>query len=815
MTYNSPSFLPLPKEVMKRIATEKDPFIYGNKDKLWREQGYWPAWWVSYPDVPAKPFVSAYRLRFFLEQVETLRLHVTADERYVLFLDGERVGRGPEKGDAFNWFFETYEVTLEPGEHTLVAQVWALGDCAPLSQMSVQHGFLLAAEAPFTETLSTGQAGWEAKLLNGYSFTKHRAAHLREFMPNIDGRAFPWGFEAGGGEDWKPVERLLPGLGRHIDWSFYKTHWLKPAPLPPMLEQPLKRGKVRYVGEVPGEEVSAESVTHETPAWQVDRGRHLTDELATWQAFWRGETTVTVPAQGSRRIIIDLEDYYCAYPSLTASGGRGARVRLHWSEALHTTDDLHDFRKGHRDEVDGKYFVGIGNSFVLDGGDSRNYTTLWWQAGRYLELTVASAEEAVTLERLELQETRYPFEAEGHFSASDKRYDTLVPILIRGVQASAHETYEDSPYYEQIMYAADTRIESLCTYMMTSDARLPRKALRMFDSSRLPVGLTQARYPCRASQIIPAFALWWVGLVSDYAHWRDDTAYVRRLMPGVRANIDAFTRYFDDNGLIRQVEGWNTLDWVPEWKAGMPPDPFWEPNGPTNWQYVYILDLVAKLEARLGEETLANYHSARAAEHAQRALAFWNDEQGLLADDLEKQHYSEHTQCFALLSGHLNQEQQERVTKGLLEEKGLARTTIYFSHYLLETFRLLGNAEAMQGRLEEWFELLELGFKTPREKPEPSRSDCHGWSAHPLYHFYASILGIRPASLGFQTVDIRPQLGTLTQVSGTLPHPKGFVELSVQRNGKQVSGSVTLPLGVSGRLYVNNVEVEVEGTVQF
>ena len=799
---------------MKRITIERDPFIYANKDKLWREQGYWPAWWVTHPDAPVKPFVAAYRLRFSLEQAETLRLHVSADERYVLFLDGQRVGRGPEKGDQFNWFFETYEATLEPGDHMLVAQVWSLGDIAPLSQMSVQHGFLLAADAPLTDKLSTGRAGWDAKLLGGYSFTKHRAAHLRESMPNVDGRDFPWDFERGEGEDWTPATRLLPGLGRHIGWQFYKAHWLKPAALPPMLEQPLKSGKVRYVGEVPGEEVSPDSVTPETQAWQVDLD-HPIDEAETWQAFWRGETTVTVPAWGSRRVIIDLEGYYCAYPFLRVSGGRGARVRLHWSEALRTSDKPSDFHKGHRDEIDGKYFVGIGNSFWLDGGDARGYTTLWWQSGRYLELTVATAEEAVTLERLELQETRYPLEAEGRFSASDQCYDALVPILTRGIQASAHETYEDSPHFEQIMYTADTRIEALCTYMMTPDARLPRKALQMFDSSRLPTGLTQARYPCRESQIIPAFALWWVGLVSDYAHWRDDEAFVRSLMPGVRANVGAFTRYFDDDGLIRQVEGWNTLDWVPEWDAGMPPDPFWEPNGPMNWQYVYTLDLVAKLEAQLGEETLSAYHSALATEHAQRSLAFWDDARGLLADDLAKKEYSEHTQCFALLSGRLGQEQRERVTEGLLEDKNLARATIYFSHYLLETYRLLGNAEAVQARLEEWFGLLELGFKTPREKPEPSRSDCHGWSAHPLYHFYASILGVRPGGMGFKKVEIWPQLGGLEHASGTLPHPKGTIELSVRRVDGRLSGSVTLPEGVTGRLHANGAQIDLRGTVQF
>ena len=47
-----------------------------------------------------------------------------------------------------------------------------------------------------------------------------------------------------------------------------------------------------------------------------------------------------------------------------------------------------------------------------------------------------------------------------------------------------------------------------------------RKAIEMFDQSRMANGLTQSRYPSRVRQIIPPFSLWWVGMVYDYALWR-------------------------------------------------------------------------------------------------------------------------------------------------------------------------------------------------------------------------------------------------------------------------------------------------------
>jgi len=76
-------------------------------------------------------------------------IHVSADERYELFLDGERVGRGPERGDPSHWYYETYQLDLKAGAHVLAARVWSLGPQAPLAQMSVRPGFLLCTEDPW------------------------------------------------------------------------------------------------------------------------------------------------------------------------------------------------------------------------------------------------------------------------------------------------------------------------------------------------------------------------------------------------------------------------------------------------------------------------------------------------------------------------------------------------------------------------------------------------------------------------------------------------------------------------------------------
>jgi hypothetical protein len=77
----------------------------------------WAARWIGPPaaggtDAPA---VWVFRNRFDLPTAQTIRLHVSADQRYVLSLDGRRIGRGPERGDLRHWMYESYALDLAAG----------------------------------------------------------------------------------------------------------------------------------------------------------------------------------------------------------------------------------------------------------------------------------------------------------------------------------------------------------------------------------------------------------------------------------------------------------------------------------------------------------------------------------------------------------------------------------------------------------------------------------------------------------------------------------------------------------------------------
>jgi len=788
-----------------RVLIKSPPFTRFGENQSWHLQGLWPCRWISGKDMGNAPFVAAYRKCISLNYAKTIRVHVSADERYALFLDSRRIGRGSEYGSVDNWYYETYDIFLDKGQHTFVAMVWSLGDIAPHAQMSLRHGFIFAPEDSFSDLLGTGISDWEYKKVEGIEFVELQPGCGTRFWGTganvtIHADKFPWGFESGKGEGWKPVEILHAGTNGYYRNGSLPSHLMRPAVLPPMIEKDIKTGIVRFVSAATCDDVS------QIPVLDND---NLVSEMPCWDIIGK-ERAITVPPHSCRRIIYDMENYYCAYPSLGAGGGAGSRINLQWAESLFNEPQA--LAKGNRDQIEGKYFHGVGDTFLPDGGEERTFETLWWQAGRYLQLYVQTAETPLTIERINLCETRYPLEIESSFTSDDSRLSDTIPIAFRGLQMCAHEIYLDCPYYEQLMYSGDTRLQMLATLTTTHDEHLPRKAIETFDVSRLPSGLTRSQYPGRCMQIIAPFSLAWIGMVYDFALWRGDWEFIRQRMPGVRNVLEAFMTFKNRDGLIECPPGWNFVDWVPMWNDGVPAGAESGASGIINWYIVYALNLVARMEEWMNEPELKARWNRLADEIArQTTAAFWDSKRGLFADDTDKLHFSEHAQCLAILSGRLYAQKHDRIRHSLLSDKNLARTTISFTHYLFEAYRELNLIDAFFERMGLWFDLKSQGFKTTPEQPEPTRSDCHGWGSHPIYHYFATILGIRPDSMGFKTVDVRPQFGSLKHINGKLVHPAGWIEADFTIEKNRLSGSVLLPKDINGVLRYNNQSITLYG----
>ena len=815
-----------PDTTVKRVTAASDldcdfsKFAWGNPS--------WRAKWIRAAGAAAaQPGVWAFRRRFRLDEAADVTLQVTADQRYDLWVDGAWAGFGSERGLHNSWFYETYEAHLGPGEHVVVARVWWTGRSGKLQHAghatSDRPGFLLHAAKPFDELLDTAPETWEALPLAGYSFYDPCAQLQGAYIAvgartRLDGRAHAWGFERGEGEGWAPaVANGLPTRFRAAPSDVDDWHNLTPGTLPEMRQTYPKRGIIRFAAAVPpdkaGEPGGALADFGKEPVRETDCDAAL---AAAWRGPLEGGDPVVVPARSAQRVIVDLEEYVCAFPRLVVRGGRGADVSIRWAEAL--LKGTTGTEKGPRGEINGKYFQGLADAFVAPGGEEpRSFEPLWFEAGRFVEIVVRTADEPLEVRSLSLRETGYPIDWAYRFEASDARWGGALRIMERTLQMCSHESYFDCPYYEQLMYGGDSRLEMLATYATTRDDRLPRKAMTVLDRTRSEAGLTQSRQSADEPQIIPPYALHFVQMVADYMLWRGDRAFVRKRLAGVRAVLNAWCDRIGDDDLARNPRGWNFVDWNYSWWGGMAPNGDVGCASPVNNLHLaWALRMAAGVEDWAGDPEFAAWDRCQ-ADRIGRAVAavYWDDKRNLFAEDAAHTKFIEHTQCMAAMGGFVPEGREAAFGEALATAE-LDRTTVYYRSYLIDAFRALRRPLDLYRCFDLWFTLEPLGMKTVLEQPEPTRSDCHAWGSHPMYHALASVAGIRPAAPGFAAVRIEPQPGPLTAIRCAVPHPSGGevrLDLALGADGAW-HGEASAPPGVPATLVLGGAERAFEGSLR-
>lgn len=90
------------------------------------EKSQW-IWTPGFDDAAAKGQFVLFRRAFDLDQKPTseVTLHVSADTRYRLYLNGESIGFGPAKSYLSRWYYDTFDITahLKQGPNVLSARV--------------------------------------------------------------------------------------------------------------------------------------------------------------------------------------------------------------------------------------------------------------------------------------------------------------------------------------------------------------------------------------------------------------------------------------------------------------------------------------------------------------------------------------------------------------------------------------------------------------------------------------------------------------------------------------------------------------------
>ncbi len=762
---------------------------------------HWKAQWISHPSASLVDYgVFHFRKSFELNaKPEEFIINVSADNRYRLFVNGTAVCFGPARADLEHWSFETIDIAsfLKPGKNIIAAVVWNFGELKPWAQFSIKTAFIVQGNSPNEEIVNTN-ASWKVIKDQAYSpapaSSRETSGQFVVVGPcdRIDAALYPWNWETKGYDDnsWSTPRTLdgahPRGVGTDINWE------LTPRRIPMM------------------------ELTHQVfPTVRRTSGDQVPD------GFLAGKTTWTLPANKKITVLFDQSILTTGYPELFVSGGKGSTIKLTYAESLFDSKGV----KGNRNEIQGKSILGYSDYFLPDGNNDRLFRPLWFRTWRYLQLEIETKAEPLKINSFTSEFAAYPLKENAIFDSDQPDLKKIWNVGWRTARLCANETYFDCPYYEQLQYVGDTRIQALISLYVSGDDRLVRNAIMNLNESQFYEGLTRSRYPSASPQIIPPFSLYWVDMVNDYWTLRDDPEFIKSLLPGIENVLGWFEKRIDPKtGILGKVEYWNFVDWAVEWP--------WDnnigyggiPKGGANDGNSSILSMQFAYAAQKASELFNFYgHTEQAEKYAKIATKLikavyekcWDESRGYLADTPDKKEFSMHAQIFGVLTNTIPEKDQKAFVQRFMDDKTLIQPTMYFRFYLTQTLKKTGLADKYLETLGLWHEMLDKGLTTFAENPDPARSDCHAWSASPDYDFLATVSGIRPASPGFKTVEIEPAPGKLTFIKGQMPHPSGMIIFDLKRKGNDgISGEITLPEGVTGKFKWNGKEIVLKGKTE-
>jgi hypothetical protein len=240
--------------------------------------------------------------RFLLSavpQVATIRL--SADSRYVLYVNGEEVGRGPARSDRRWQCVDAWDVSAlcRKGENIIAVLVHHYGEWT-FAYMLGRGGLIAEMDMRFGDgtRLSFGTDGsWRTRSADAWSRDVPRMDLQLGFPEVYDARKEPPGWNIDPGDDWEPATVLGPA-------GMEPWPRLVPRDIPSMKEEEVRPARIIASGDV-GEAVMGHYINLTKLIWSPSHGvAYLAASLWSPHAM---ETEIHAGSQDAIRLWLNGE----------------------------------------------------------------------------------------------------------------------------------------------------------------------------------------------------------------------------------------------------------------------------------------------------------------------------------------------------------------------------------------------------------------------------------------------------------------------------------------------------------------------------
>lgn len=756
----------------------------------------WDASWICCREAPKADYaVTLYRKSFELtEKPARFIISVSADNRYKLYVNGILCSLGPQLSDPRHWRYETFDIApyLQSGKNVLAAEVANWGPDRFYGIMSLRTGLILQGFSE-TESVINTDTSWKAWYNHAFSPI---------FLDWINGVDIVGGFYAS-------------NPGDSIDVASYPINWEKPD----YDDSAWRNAECIYRANKENESGHNWLLKERTTPQVVQHVKRFekivrTSGVNPSRSFLSGKSSLTIPAYSKASLLIDNQEVSIGFPKMKLSGGKGGKIIIRYAENLL----LPDLSKGNRDVVEGKSIRGIHDVIITDGRNF-NYTPLWYRAFRYVQVDIETGSESLTINDFAFHETFSPMERKALFMCDNPDYLKIDTICWQTVKICTQDNLLSDAYYEQMMYVGDSKVHALVNLHLSGDTIWLRNAIEQFGYSQMTNGLITSCYPVRATILHINYTLIWIEMMHDYLMYCRDREFLANYTNAIWLALDWFDKNRLPNGLIGKPVGQYFIDWYHDtpWAGrGISPASAKGNSATISFQYVIALMKAAEIYETLGMKEGAAEFRQR-AETTKQAIfsACWDTEKMLFAENPGGKFYDGRANILAINSGLFDNTFSKMLLENMLADTSVNHAGYFFRYHYFDALRMLDAGDKADQLLDIWKDLLLLNYTTTPERLARQRSDAHPWSAYPAVVFLKVVAGIAPATPGFTSVSIKPQLGNLNYVNASYPHYLGNIVVHLKKTGaKGLSGNVMLPKGLSGIFEFGGKKITLKEGVQ-
>jgi hypothetical protein len=444
--------------------------------------------------------------------------------------------------------------------------------------------------------------------------------------------------------------------------------------------------------------------------------------------------------------------------------------------------------------------------------DGLNYYQLPFRriGGRYIQLNITNAASDVEIIYIGIAPWNLPLPEESKFDCPDTGILKLRQVAIDTMELCMHDHYEDCPWREQALYAYDSRNQILYGYYAWGNYDYAKASIDLLGRGIRSDGFLNLCAPMKGEMTIPIFSFVWVSEILEHFLYSGDNELFELFDNQIESMINCrLKNYNKAKGLYHpgaEKHLWSFYEWVDGlYDMGCNENDF---NALYNMYLCEMIEAYRQLLIYNNADSRAEKYTSLISNLKAAILKnFWNEEKGCFASkqiDGKQQMYHEHTQFLALSLDMADLDQGKRILDNLYSDKLIA-ATLSSMPYMIKGMLKHGERgkKFIQLRIARaYMPMLAVGATSLWETPAGSQdfalagSLCHAWSSLPVYYDHAIILGVTPLTPGFKSFQVSPWTDELTEASGSIPTPKGEINISWQLKNGLVDIEINHPSGL-------------------